>query len=379
MYKYFNKNENKVSAKTIIEINGRKYDALTGRIITGGASLNTKKSGDAVRSVQSTGVIDGFQKPKRKLQSSVVPQAPISKKTQKSQTLARNVVKKPAHNQKNITVVVSQAPMRELSVAETRRNILIKTSPERLERAETTIQSPSVTRFSGTENVIRPIIVTAPIAVAHENVAQAAPIPSAPPITTPANVHAHPTKKQVFTHPLAGANAHLALPPKKQKLHQRLADTLNVSAKFVSISAAVVAVIVLSGFFAYQRVPNISMKVAASRAGFSGTIPSNTPAGYAFNGPIKYEKNAIILSYKSNSDDRKFSIIQRPTNWSSEALLTNFINGTNMKFQTYNNRGLTIYIMEKNIASWVNDGIWYTLNGTNTLSTEQVLAMAASM
>jgi hypothetical protein len=35
--------------------------------------------------------------------------------------------------------------------------------------------------------------------------------------------------------------------------------------------------------------------------------------------------------------------------------------------------------MEKNIALWVNDGIWYTLNGTNTLSTEQVLAMAASM
>lgn len=367
-----------MSAKTIIEINGRKYDALTGRIITDEAILDNKKNGHPVHSVQSAGVIDGFQKPKLKLQSSVVPHAPISKKPQKSQTLARNVVKKPSLAQEVKTVSTPQSPKRELSVAETRRKILSKTPTERLERAEATKQSPAVTRFSSTNNVPKPTI-TPHIAVAREHVAEAAPIPSAPPITTTSNAHAHPTKKQVFTHPLAGANAHLALPPKKQKLHQRVADTLSVSAKFVSISAACLAIIILSGFFAYQRVPNISMKVAASRAGFSGTIPGDTPAGYAFNGPIKYEKSTIVVSYKSNSDDRKFSIVQRPSEWSSEALLTNFVNGTNMKYQTYNDHGLTVYVMEKNSAAWVDNGIWYTLNGTDTLSTEQVLAMAASM
>jgi hypothetical protein len=121
------------------------------------------------------------------------------------------------------------------------------------------------------------------------------------------------------------------------------------------------------------------MRVAASRAGFTGTIPGTTPAGYAFKGPIKYDNKAIVVNYKSNSDNRAFSIIQRPSNWSSDALLTNYVSGTNMRYQTYNNRGLTVYVMDNTGAAWVDNGIWYSLNGTNTLSTEQILAMAASM
>jgi hypothetical protein len=366
-----------VAAKTIIEINGRKYDALTGRIITDTANARAHKTEPETRATQGGGVIDGFQKPKRKLQSSIAPHAPIAKKTQKAQTLARNIVKKPVAGQKPKVQPQATLPKRELSIAETRRKILNKTSADRLERAQATKQSTNVTRFSSTNNVPKPV-VTAPIAVAREQVVNAVPIPSAPPITTK-STNNHPTKKQVFTHPLAGANAHLALPPKKRRIHQRAADTLRVSTRFVSIAAACLAIIVLSGFFAYQRIPNISMRVAASRAGFTGTIPGTTPAGYAFKGPIKYDNKAIIVNYKSNSDNRAFSIIQRPSDWSSDALLTNFVLGTNMRYQTYNNRGLTVYVMDNTSAAWVDNGIWYSLNGTNTLSTEQILAMAASM
>jgi hypothetical protein len=372
-----NKNENKVAAKTIIEINGRKYDALTGRIVTDSATTDSTKTESMVHAAQSGGVIDGFQKPKRKLQSSVAPHAPIAKKPQKAQTLARNIVKKPVAGQKPKSHGEVAQPKRELSVAETRRKILSKTPPARLERAQATKQSTTVTRFSSTNNVPKPTITT-PIAVAREQVVSAGPIPSAPPITTQSRNN-HPTKKQVFTHPLAGANAHLALPPKKRRIHQRAADSLRVSTRFVSITAACLAVIVLSGFFAYQRIPNISMRVAASRAGFAGTVPATTPAGYAFQGPIQYENNAIIVGYKSNSDNRAFKIVQRPSAWSSDQLLTNFVAGTNMRYQTYNDRGLTVYVLDNSSAAWVDNGIWYTLSGTNTLSTEQVLAMAASM
>lgn len=121
------------------------------------------------------------------------------------------------------------------------------------------------------------------------------------------------------------------------------------------------------------------MRVAASQAGFKGTVPSTTPAGYAFHGPITYEKNVIVVSYKSNSDDRSFKIVQKPTTWSSEALLANYVNKSNMRYQTYNDKGLTVYVMDSNNAAWVDNGIWYTLVGSSSLSTEQVLAMAASM
>lgn len=370
-----------MAAKTIIEINGRKYDALTGRIIEDGSATTGHKT-SPVAHHSSGGVIDGFQKPKQKLHSSVssTSQHHSHKKTQKSQTLARHIVKKPAPGQpQKATGPIEPAP-RSLAIAETRTSLLGKTPKDRLKRAGTTKQSKAVTRFSSTNNAPKPIL-TPNLAVEREQVAQAMPVPSAaPPLAAHHTSNAgHHTKKQPFTHPLAGANSHLAAPPKKRRLHQKVADRLNVSSKILSASAACLAIIFLAGFFAYQRIPNVSMKVAASRAGFQGTIPSNTPAGYAFNGPITYEKDVIVLKYKSNSDTRQFQIVQRPSDWNSEALLKNFVSTANMRYQTYNDRGLTVYVMDKNNAAWVNKGIWYTLSGTNTLSTEQVLAMAASM
>ncbi len=367
-----------MAAKTIIEINGNKYDAITGRMIVDGASQTTTNSTQAVHSSPNSGVIDGFQRPKVKLQSSVAPHSQMRKKPQKAQTLARNVVKKPATSYRYKSSGLLQNSKTELTVAETRRKILNKTPANRLQRADTTVQSNVVTRFSNTDNVPR-LKVTQPIAVARENIQKSAPLPAAPPITTKKKTTSQPVTDLHYEHALARANSHHLSPPKKLHLHQRLAIWFHVSPKLIGITAACLAFIVLSGFFAYQKVPNLSMRVAASRAGFNGTIPNNPPSGYSFKGPIKYEKNAIILSYKSGSDNRQFNIVQRPSNWSSEALLTNYLGDANMRYQTYSDHGLTVYIMNGNNASWVNKGIWYTLNGTNTLSTEQVLSMAASM
>lgn len=366
-----------MAAKTIIEINGRKYDALTGRIVAD-ADVPKTDTNQPIVTKATSGVIDGFQRPKQKLESSVSSTLQSRKKQQRSQTLARHIVKKPAPGIKPAKAVSAvSTPKRELSVGEMRRKILSKTPAERQVRAETTKQSHAVTRFASTNHAPKPV-VTQPIAVAREKVAEAAPMPSAPPITAHTNA-THPTTKQSFTHPLAGANAHLAIPPKKRRLHQKVADALSVSPRVVAITAACLSIIVLSGFFAYQRIPNVSMRIAASQAGFKGTIPSTTPAGYAFNGPITYEKNVIVVSYKSNSDDRNFKIVQKPSTWSNEALLANYVSKSNMRYQTYNDKGLTVYVMDSNNAAWIDNGIWYTLVGSSSLSTEQVLAMAASM
>lgn len=357
-----------MASKTIIEINGRKYDARTGEIIPNVVATHSKPV-ITKTPTPMVGVIDSMQRPQKSGVNRPAALAP-KPKTQKSKTLVRSVVKKP--NQKANFVATGPAHIQQHSPA-IKRRILSRTPNSRLLRAETTHQNRAVSKFGVPGAPKRPQIT--PNLSVKKTPEQPKHVPAiAPPIS-----HNHPTKKQVFTHPLAGAESHLAVPLKKRRVHQKIADRLRVSPKVISLTAACFAFIFLASFLAYQRVPNIGMRVAAARAGFSGTIPGTTPAGYAFKGPINYSQNVIAVSYKSNSDNRNFKIVQRPTGWSSEALLTNYVQGTNLKYQAYNDRGLTVYIMDNNNAAWVNGGVWFTLTSSGELSTDQILAMASSM
>jgi hypothetical protein len=135
----------------------------------------------------------------------------------------------------------------------------------------------------------------------------------------------------------------------------------------------------LGGFLAYQNVPTIAMQIADNRAGFSGHLPSTVPVGFSFKGPPIYSKGNISLNYKSNSDNRRFTINQKPTQWSSESLVTDFLINSKLNYQTYNDKGLTIYVYGEGYATWVDNGVWYNITGQGSLSTDQILAIAGSM
>ena len=122
------------------------------------------------------------------------------------------------------------------------------------------------------------------------------------------------------------------------------------------------------------------MRIAASKAGFPASLPSSIPAGYSFNGPVEVNEQVVSLKYDSNSDDRNFIITQKPTNWSSEALLTNYLLDSQFRYQVYKDKGLTIYVYDGSNATWVDKGVWYNVNGDEgSLSSEQLLELASSI
>ncbi len=86
-----------------------------------------------------------------------------------------------------------------------------------------------------------------------------------------------------------------------------------------------------------------------------------------------------MLTYKSNSDDRKFIVSQKPTEWTSESLLTNYLVDSKLRYQTYRDKGMTVYIYNESNATWVDKGIWYTVNGDGSLNSEQILEIASSI
>lgn len=121
------------------------------------------------------------------------------------------------------------------------------------------------------------------------------------------------------------------------------------------------------------------MRIAASRAGFNAAIPSYQPSGFGMKGPIEYGPGQVTLNFKSNSDERNFHVTQRVSSWNSEALLTNFVTTNNKSYQTYQDKGRTIYIYDGSNATWVSNGVWYQIEGKSNLNSDQLIKLANSI
>lgn len=393
--------------KNVIEINGTNYDARTGKILSSEAGNQVKTNPATPKPVAPTppnsgAFLDGVSrrkpgtsKPLPRLQLKTTKQSIPSKKnnqatvsraldikpslskTQRANTLLRSAVKKPQKTAPQIhstsTIVHSKVER-----SATGRGLLLKRIPDtRLARAKLTAKSSAIQKFTSDRISKKPILssnLTVATPPAHHSGAPAV----APAIVKPA-LGGHEQKQQVFNHSISEATNHTKPKVKRERIHRRVARTLRVSPRAVSVSAVILAVFVLGSFFAYQRVPAIAMRVAASRAGFNGQLPANTPSGYAFAGPIDYTKGSISIRFKSNSDDRKFIIMQRPTEWTSESLLSNLVLSSKTRYQTYHDKGLTVFIYNNGDATWVDKGVWYSISSEGALSSQQILTIAGSM
>lgn len=299
---------------------------------------------------------------------------------QKSHTLHRKAVHKPETTQKPYIHAISSSPKEPTEHADNSNNNIASHIPEqRLKRAFSATKSSVISKFGGanphTTQVTHKLTVK-PTPKVHQNNA-----PSIPPPAVHHFIKSHNNqpKKYVFEDQIKNANSHLLKPVKKPRTTHKFIRKLHLSPKVASITAGFIALVLLGSFFAYQKVPAISMRVAANQAGFMGTVPSKVPAGYAFAGPVQAVDNAVAVTYKSSSDNRQFVISQRQTNWSSEALLTNYLQDSKLNYQAYKENGLTIYVYDGSNATWVDKGIWYTVSGNqNSLSSSQLLEIAAS-
>ena len=383
--------------KTVIEINGRKYDVTTGKLLEQKPqSIVSKTNAKLIPSAESAIVMDGIHRHPRqqtnfnphpvppykipmasqaaKPSQSLLPLHRTFNRAEKTQTLLRSIVKKPSYLD---PLTRHSSKPEKMSAAQTDfdNKGFFKVPAERLTRARQTTHNMSVTRF-GTVDSSKPKL-TADLIVAKppKKIFTA---PESAPLLNRVFAKSK-SKPQVFNHAIAISANHNAPKLSKEKLHKRVAKKMHIRPKILAISTAILAVIILGGFLAYQKIPTIAMRVAASQAGFNGHLPDTIPAGFSFKGPIIYSKGNISLNYKSNSDNRQFTINQKPTQWSSESLLTNFLVDSKLHYQTYQDKGLTIYVYNDGEATWVDNGVWYNVTGQGSLSTDQILSIAGNI
>lgn len=357
--------------KHVIELNGQKYDATTGKPVSAPSTVAAHKAPGGPRH------LDGFSRR---------PGAPkqvntVHAKTQKSQTLMRKAVAKPATpakiHAKAAAPVAHATPVKQ-------QPRLQAVKPGRAIRATHIQQSNLISKFGKTSANIKSAVVPvkpAPVtATKHVAKPGTAPHhrPAAPVHTTTSTASKH-KKNDVFQKAIDQAVSHQAPKIKKPRAHHRIAKKLHVSPRVVSFSGMTLAVLAVGSLLAYQNMPEIAMKVASARAGLNASLPAYQPSGFSLAGPIKYDSGEVTLNYKSNSDARAFNVVQKNSSWNSETLLENFVTTTKQPYQTFQANGRTIYIYDGNKATWVDGGVWFNIDGQANLNSDQLLKIADSL
>ena len=323
-------------AQTVIELNGKRYNALNGQVIS-------DNKHEPKKPVTSTTHIDGFQ-------------PHVHRKPERSKTLMRHAVKKP----QSLKPDSSSAPTNHIALHNT-------STHRRLERATHIPQNPTISKFGPASKVVKKFAHVLPV--------------KEPPTMNEAPVNQLFPNKTInpFHNALHNATAHTQPKLKKRSLRSRAAHKLKVSTRTINVGAASLAVVLLGGFIAYQNVPNVAVRVAASRAGVHAGLPGYQPAGFSLKGSIQAHPGQVILTYHSNSDDRQFKVSQSSSSWNNESLVENFVAVNQRPYQTYEKDGKTIFIYNDNNATWVDKGVWYQVEGKSSLNSDQLLRLATSL
>lgn len=365
-----------MAGKNIVTINGRHYDALTGKAIVSGPQQ------DVPRPQHQPGAPQAQHKPHR-VMSDVTPAKQsakahtprnagkevraVHKQLQKSQTLRRAGLKKP-------TPVQQLAPV----PVETEQKAIEAPKPPVKSPADYN-RSPSISKFGPThtahfsgmaaksEHKITPQ-ATEPAVRQHPVVTKA--LAQRPP-QQPVERSPRELKEALIRERLAEAT------PATHHEHKHHARR-NGQPRLATILTSSLALLLLAGYLTYINLPNISMRVAAVRAGIAANYPNYSPDGYHFNGPISYKPGEVNITFKSNTNKKGFTIKQQASSWDSKAVLDNLVTKKTGTYLTYQERGLTIYSFGDQ-AAWVNGGLLYTIDGDAPLSSEQLLNIATSM
>lgn len=362
--------------KSIITINGRSYDAITGMPIAGHAVHTAQRApqqaAHAHVAPQKPARAMADVAPARAQRANHAPAQAIHQTTQKSQTLYRKALKKPApvHHAAQARPVRSDVAA---PVSHAAQPAEVKKVAAQYER------SPLISKFGAHQHNAQP---AQPVAQ-PKKVDHIAPATTHPAVAKALQQHhaAHPQKQ------LSGTDL------KEQLIKERLAEVsdkphgrnhkkagwLSRQPRLVTVLSSTLALLILGGYLTYITLPSISLRVAASRAGVNANMPEYKPDGYSLDGPITYSPGEVVISYKSNSNDEAgYKLIQKATNWDSQAVLDNYVAKLSENYLTFQERGVTVYTFG-NKAAWVNGGLLYTIDGNAALSSEQILRVATSI
>lgn len=293
---------------------------------------------------------------------------PISKPIQNSQTLMRNTVDRQALSTMPIATSAPIAPTDVPPVIP--KTSVASVDQERLNRAQSTSRSDMVNRFGAPAEGTPSPLIESPTEQAAAP--ETEPIATAPMSNTPIEKTDEPYQPSMdlFNEKLRTATAHNEPPVLPDKKGGK---------KVITALSTMLVIVIGLGLFVNLNINKLDVYLAASKAGFSATLPSNGPSGFSLS-KVSSAAGIIATTYSSNSDGRNYTITERQSLWSNQTLLDNYvIPMTSGDYQVYTTKGLSLYIYGNKNITWVHGGIWYIVTSNNSLSDTQLINIATTM
>ena len=147
---------------------------------------------------------------------------------------------------------------------------------------------------------------------------------------------------------------------------------------FVAIGCSLAAVAGLVAFVV-SNIPNISVKVAAMQTGIDAEYPDYVPRGYTMETVAADKDNKITMRF-TGPGDAYFVLTEENSTWDSAAVLNNFVKlNYSANYATMHEQGITYY-SDAGSAVWVNGGILYKLSSfSKNLTREQIRNLVVSL
>jgi hypothetical protein len=254
-------------------------------------------------------------------------------------------------------------------------------NPEREVRAKTTAKHNRVERF-GNPMPAQPQrqVVQGKVTPRHTGHAAAAPA-TASAVALPSMITSasHQKLERMLDEALTKADAH------KKALRYQAARHFWQRPSFLGrrtgmkIGLILVLVLAAIGFAAWQKMPQLSAKLAGVRAHIAASVPTYKPEGFKLMAPVSTEDGGVIMKYKSAIDNSGFDISQKQSNMTS-ANLTQTVVPQGAQVQTSQVGGNTVYIYgQNNDAAWVNNGVLFKIKDNARLSSDQIINIVKSL
>lgn len=360
--------------KNTITFNGRLYDAATGKVIH--AATPTKPVTRKITVSEPRVIAPATSKPSEPVATPITVKKDVTRsagqrattihvKTERPKTLMRKSVKKPVSTS-------TKHPATGL-VAQPEPVIIHGSITDRQERAAHTLQNKHISKFVRQSAPV--VHKTAEIPV------KSAPIASRPKKQTSYNIKdtpptlnhfispVHHAKRNVFEEALASATTHQAPRQPRKKAHSHRQH----------LAAGLTSIVLLASFFTYLNIPRLALSRASSQIGFGAHIPGYRPAGFTQNSRIQYQKGLVIINFHSNSDDRTYTITQTTSGNQSSDLGRTYLEKQGKPYEQTAIKGQQVYLYGGANATWIKDGVWYTIEGGTGLNKDQLTKIVASI
>ncbi len=417
----------------VIELNGKRYDAVTGALL-GASHTSVAVSlapAKAVHHMPKRGVIDGFMKPAAKPGHHAAPHATkvSAVKSDDSHVAVTVVTKPPASKPMPKSAEHSESkPTTHTAPAKAAAAVEHPKEQSKPTRAHTPAKAAAAHQPQHAKTLMRRAVHKPITAMKPKIKAQ---LPSEMAVKTPSSLilkhsasqidprrqahagtvgkhhavqHFRPHRAEIgavsspIMEPVAQSVPIIAVQPAPPLEHRAPAHHTDIfeaamakatshkepapkkhhsrRRRMANVMAGIGAFVVIGSFFAWLNMPNIQLQVASVRAGFKAEIPDYRPTGYAMEGGVQRYGNTVSMSFRSGSS--KFQLTQQPSDWNSQTLLENTL-ALNGDHKTVEVGGRTVYIYGEGNAAWVDRGVRYDLTGNASLNADDITQLVSSL